>query len=282
MGESEKPPENTFRDFGTIIYGIEFLSAIGRRVSDAVAQKPCEYLIQEATMAFVKTMMSLQAFLRFIPSSKFHAKEVEFAVDLSSASVMARQVMEDVISFLYLSEPNLTNDEKIFRALVWSYHGATETIGSLDFIAPERTDAQLVAVCQKAKELLSKPPCAAMLDKIEKGNRQRIKKGQLGHVLHDREILSRRGIRLDAYDFWSKTLSNFAHFSTLSHRLILQTTSDWKSSWKSFYTAAFCVANFGAEAVESFLETFPQTRPLLSPQEQSAVANLRSWLRSGT
>lgn len=54
-------------------------------------------------MAFVKTLMSVQPFLRFIPSSRFHAKEVEFAIDLSSVSVMARQVLEDAISFFYLT-----------------------------------------------------------------------------------------------------------------------------------------------------------------------------------
>ena len=32
-------------------------------------------------MAFAKTMMSVQGFLRFIPSSRFHAKEVEYAID---------------------------------------------------------------------------------------------------------------------------------------------------------------------------------------------------------
>jgi hypothetical protein len=71
-----------------------------------------------------------------------------------------------------------------------------------------------------------------MLEKIKKNRRGRIQKGQENHVLHDEEILSRRGIQLDAYRFWRKTLSNFAHFSTFLHRLTMQTTSDWKNSWK--------------------------------------------------
>jgi hypothetical protein len=78
--------------------------------------------------------LSVQAFLRFIPSSRFHAKEVEFAIDLSSASVIARQVMEDAISFFYLSEPGLTKEEKRFRELVWRFHGATEAIDSAAFM----------------------------------------------------------------------------------------------------------------------------------------------------
>ena len=94
----------SFTQFETLINGIERLSDYGRRISDSVAKEPCEFLIQEASMAFVKMMMSVQAFLRFIPSSRFHAKEVEFAIDLSSASVMARQVLEDAISFFCLSE----------------------------------------------------------------------------------------------------------------------------------------------------------------------------------
>jgi hypothetical protein len=280
MEQSEAPRPFSFTEFETLISGIELIYTLGRRISDAVGGQPCEYLIQEATMAFVKLMMSVQAFLRFIPSSKFHAQEVEFAVDLSSASVMARQVMEDAIAFFYLCEPNLAIGEKLFRALVWQLHGATETVESGDYILPEKTDAGLVDAQNLAKETLNKPPYAAMLEKIKKDRRGRIRKGRENHVLHDEEILSRRGIRLDTYRFWRKTLSNFAHFSTLSHRLMMQTTSDWTNSWRSFYTAASCVANFSAEAVAGFVETFPTTQPLLSAQEHAAIANLRSWIRS--
>jgi hypothetical protein len=39
-------------------------------------------------MAFVKTMMSVFGFLRFIPASRFFAAAGETVTDLSSASVM--------------------------------------------------------------------------------------------------------------------------------------------------------------------------------------------------
>jgi len=273
-------PAVSFEEFETLVSGIELTYTLGRRISDAVGGQPCEYFIQEATMAFVKLLMSVQAFLRFIPSSKFHAQEVEFAVDLSSASVMARQVMEDAITFFYLSEPNLTTEEQVFRRLVWQLHGATETLEALEYLVPERTDTQLtIDALNRAKETLNEPLYAAMLNKIKGDRRGRIRKGKEGHVLHDEEVLSRRGIQLDAYRFWSKTLSNFAHFSTLSHQLMMQTTSDWKSSWKAFYAAAVCVAKLTAEAVVVFIETFPTTRSLLTAQEHAAIANLRSPIR---
>ncbi len=48
-------------------------------------------------------------------------------------AVMARQVMEDALSFFYLSEPNLMHEEKQFREDVWRFHGATESIESVRF-----------------------------------------------------------------------------------------------------------------------------------------------------
>jgi hypothetical protein len=271
----------SFKEFNTLIYGIELLSAIGRRVSDALAGQPCEFLIQEASMAFAKTMMSLQAFLRFIPSSRFHAKEVEFAIDLSSASVMARQVLEDSISFFYLSEPDLAREQKVFREIVWRLHGATEAIDSATFTNVANPDrSPTAAERDRVMQRLNNPPFAAMLEAIERGRRGRIRQGRENHVLHDREILSRRGIQIKRYDMWRKVLSNFAHFSVLSHRMIMETTADWQESWLPFLTPALCVANFGAEVVEAFVETFPQTRQLLTSDEQAVVANLRSWLRT--
>jgi hypothetical protein len=280
MKLSESSAPFSFAEFNTMIGGIELLYGLGRRVSDAVAKRPCEYLIQEASMAFVKALMSVQAFLRFIPSSRFHVKEGEYPIDLSSASVMARQVLEDAISFFYLSEPNLTKEQKLFRELVWRLHGATEAIDSATFANVANPDLSPAAADRdRVSQRLNNAPFNAMLEEIERGRRGRIRQGRENHILHDREILSRRGIQVEKYDMWRKVLSNFAHFSSLSHRMIMETTADWQRSWPHFLTPALCVANFGGEAVEVFLETFPQARRLLTSKEQDAVANLRSWLR---
>jgi hypothetical protein len=168
----------------------------------------------------------------------------------------------------------------VLRTLVWQLHGATEALDSPEYLAPENANSGLIDSQKQARELLNRPLYASMLEKIKNDRRVRIRKGRENHVLHDEEILLRRGIRLDAYRFWRKTLSNFAHFSLFSDLLMMQTNSDWKNSWKSFNAAAFCVANFGAEAVAVFIETFPATRRLLTAQEQAAIAHLKSWLRS--
>jgi hypothetical protein len=274
----------SFKEFNTLINGIERLGDYGRRVSDAIAKQPCEFLIQEASMAFVKMMMSLQAFLRFIPSSRFHAKEVEFAIDLSSAPVMARQVLEDAISFFYLSEPGLTKEQKEFRELVWRLHGATEAIESATFMNVSNPELSPTAGGRdRFGKRLNDPPFNVMLEAIERGRRGRIRQGRENHVLHDREILTRRGIRTDeTYDAWRKVLSNFAHFSILSHQIMMETSADWEKSWPPFLTPTLCVASFAAEAIEASFGTFPQTRELLTSDEQAVVANLRSWMREKT
>jgi hypothetical protein len=137
---ASNPTPISFDEFGDLIINIERFYAVGHRLSDAIARQSCEYLIREASMAFSKTLMGLVGFLRFIPSSKMHAKEGEQIVDLSSASVMARQVLEDTLTFLYLSEPNLTPEQKLFRQLVWQFHGLTESIESAEFAEPSNPD----------------------------------------------------------------------------------------------------------------------------------------------
>jgi hypothetical protein len=121
-----------------LVAGIDLLYGVGRKLSDAAAKQPCEYLVQEASMAFVKTMMSVFGFLRFIPASHFYAAAGETVTDLSSASVMGRQVLEDTISFFYLSEPGLTPQEKALRKLVWEFHGKSEHIDSGRLAASRR------------------------------------------------------------------------------------------------------------------------------------------------
>jgi hypothetical protein len=183
--------------------------------------------------------------------------------------------MEDALSFFYLSEPNLTNEEKQFREDVWRFHGATEKMESARYANLSNRDLTPVAAeLQRLKEIVEKHP---MLGGIK--DRGRIKKGDVGHILHDHEILGRRGIQTDVYDLGHKVLSNFAHFSTFSHELMMKTDADWEKSWRSFLTPALYAANFTAEAIEALLETFPQTRHLLSDVERTLVTNWRTWLR---
>jgi hypothetical protein len=59
-----------------------------------------------------------------------------------------------------------------------------------------------------------------------------------------------------------------------------ETSAEWEKSWRAFLPPAICVANFLAEAIEVFLETFPQTRGLLKDYEPPLIANFRSWLRN--
>jgi len=129
---------------------------------------------------------------------------------------MARKVMEDALSFFYLSEPNLMHEEKQFREDVWRFHGATESIESVRCANVSNPDLApaIDAELKRRKELLEKHP---RLSAIEGGRRGRIRQGRENHVLHDREILERRGIQTEVYDLGRKVLSNFAHFSTLSH-----------------------------------------------------------------
>jgi hypothetical protein len=59
--------------------------------------------------------------------------------------------------------------------------------------------------------------------------------------------------------------------------MIMETSADWGKSWQHFVPPTRCVAKFAAEAIEAFLETFPQTRKLLSEHERTLVKDYRNW-----
>jgi hypothetical protein len=105
--------------------------------------------------------------------------------------------------------------------------------------------------------------------------RGRILKGKINMVLHDYEILERRNLNKDTYDFYRKVLSNFAHFSTYSHKMIMETSTDWVRSWRRFQPPTLAVANFVAEAVARFVEIFPKLGNELSGVEKTIVTNFR-------
>ena len=130
--ESEKSAELVpplhLNGFEELIREIERLYQLGAQLSDAVANTNCAYLIFQASMAFNKAMISLAGFLRFMPPSRFYAKTSPEIIDLSSASVLARQVLGDLLAFFYLSQPGLRPEQKEIRELVWKYHGFCEAV----------------------------------------------------------------------------------------------------------------------------------------------------------
>jgi hypothetical protein len=264
-------------EFEDLIKNIERFYSLGSRLSQAVERQACEYLIQEASMAFTKALMSLVGFLRFISFSQFFAREDEFITDLSSASVMARQVLEDTLTFLYLVEPNLTEEQQLFRKQVWQFHGYTEAIESAEFANPEDPDLPAKReTLKKARAVLEKNP---LLASVEKNLRGRIQVGDKNQIVYDSEILQRRGIITRRYDLPRKVLSNFAHFSALSHELIIETSSNWQKSWHQFFLPSLSVAAFVSEGLQAFVEAFPQTGSLLTDREQKLIQNYRAWLR---
>jgi hypothetical protein len=131
--EQSFPPSGEFATGRPHTQAIEILYSLGRRLYGAAQGTPAVLLIQQAYMAFAKTLMSVDAYLRFVPSSSFYVRGEAQLGDVSSPSTMARQVLEDAVSFIYLCEPNLTPGEQEFRRQVWLYHGAAEYVESLEF-----------------------------------------------------------------------------------------------------------------------------------------------------
>jgi hypothetical protein len=277
---SNIPPPSSFEDFEDLIKNIEQFYVLGSRLSQAIEGQPCEFLIQEASMAFSKALMTLLGFLRFIPSSQFYAKKVESIIDLSSACVMARQVLEDILSFLYLSEPNLTKEEKDFREFVWRYHGLGESIESAEFLETVAwSNPDLPATRQLRAKMQAQLKQNPLLTAVEKNLRGRIREGNKNQVIYDCEILERRGIIRSRYELPRKVLSNFVHFSGFSHHLILETNSDWQKSWPEFLLPSLSVAAFIGEGLKVFIETFPLTESLIVDAELKLIENYRPWLR---
>jgi hypothetical protein len=108
---------------------------------------------------------------------------------------MARQAMEDAVSFLYLSESGLSSQQKEFRKVVWIYCGASEELESAKLISVSNADqSPVVAERDRCKKRLEGEEFEAMLKAIKSDMRGRIRKGELNQVLHDHEILERRHI----------------------------------------------------------------------------------------
>jgi len=144
---------------------------------------------------------------------------------------------------------------------------------------PRWRDPGLAAAHKTRNEMRALLVKRPELAQVKKNLRGRIREGDNNQVVYASEILRRRAILTKRYKLPHKVLSNFAHFLTLSHSSIMDTTGDWHKSWREFFLASLSVATFLAEGLKTLIETFPDTASLLSDKEQRPIENYRGWLR---
>jgi hypothetical protein len=276
--ESMKPvPPINLDQFDELVRETERLYRLGGQFSDAVANKRCAYLTFQASMAFNKSMMSLVGFLRFVPSSQFYAKESQRLVDISSACVLARQVLEDLLALFYLSQHSLSPEQEEFRVLVWKYHGFCEAVEASRLAVSTNPDlSQAKTLAEQMLQKIEAHPLFVVQSSTAKG---RIRKGQVRCLLHDEEILAIRGIKADYYNLPRKVLSNLAHFWSLSVSIMNATSRDWSQSWNEFILPTYHVVRFVSEGLTVFTEVFPEAEALISTEDKQLIDSYRDSLR---
>jgi hypothetical protein len=57
------------------------------------------------------------------------------------------------------------------------------------------------------------------------------------------------------------------------------TNREWKDSWGEFILPTYHVLRFVSEGLEVFIETFPETKALISDEDQKLIDNYRVSLR---
>ncbi len=190
-------------------------------------------------------------------TSKYWAKEVVEVVDLSSASVMARQFIEDaVVFFFYFNERGLSDEELRLRQSIWLFHGIVEAGQAAKLADSEAPVVALTPATLAIGESIEKNPLFQALggDKEGKDAQGRIKKGRQPLLLSHKEIIQRRGISMKAYLFPLKAFSNFVHHSSISARFIDETESNWRACFHQFIKVLYYVAAYTAEVLVCFRE----------------------------
>jgi hypothetical protein len=142
--------------------------------------------------------------------------------------------------------------------LVWKYHGICEAVEAAKLA--DSTNADLAQAKTLADGILQKiegHPLFAAQSSTAQG---RIRKGQIGCLLHDEEILAIRGIKPKYYNLPRKVLSNLAHFSSFSVSIMNATNRDWSLSWNEFLLPTYHVLRFASEGLTVFRRSFSRNR----------------------
>jgi hypothetical protein len=248
-------PEFRSEWFSEQLRHLENLLGIANALSNAAVGSECSFLAYQASLVFSKLALGVLGLLRFLPGSIYYADKIAQAVDLSSASVLARQVLSDTITFLYLADRDISQDDREFRGAVWSLQAIKQ---SYDFIKLNDPADPLIA--QIEPDLLKCLECFEkhkLYGEVQKGIKALIKGGKRALWKTDYDILNGYGLRKKCYDAPFLIFSNFVHASELSLNLMLQTGAQRHDNHQRFFYALTNTIAFFAVDIEVFIECFP-------------------------
>jgi hypothetical protein len=257
---STGPSDSEFKIewFDQHLRGLENLLGIANRLSNAAAGPEKSYLAYQASLVFCKLALGVLGTLRFIPGSIYYADKVANAIDLSSASVLARQVLSDTVTFLYLADRNITDEDRAFRGFVWTLQALKQ---SRDYIALHDPNdpllKQLEPELAKRFDDFDKHPLSKGISDSIMGQ---IKGGRRALWKSDYDIFKGYGIRKKVYDLPSLIFSNFVHASELSVNLMLQTSAQGKDNQQRFFFGLVNTIPFFAIDIEVLIQCFPACR----------------------
>jgi len=229
------------------------------------------YLEQQGYVLFEKLELEVNTLFQVIPGAEMVNENETEVWDISLASVLGRQVLEDCVTFLYLVEPNLLVEQTGFRELVWKYHSDKESVEIADLYgflsAPDGPQNAVIPVLKKQaearlpglKKTVLNHPC---FDRVDGKLRGKIKKGEAKLVLQKDEILSRFGITKSFYDAPYKNLSQFVHSTGFSLNVLPQTKIPSSMAEANFHLICIFVNFLFATALGEAIRSFGGTRSL--------------------
>jgi hypothetical protein len=260
-------------------FSLDYLESIGELehlsgfASDFLAKHGCSarkpYLERQGYALLERLSAEVHSLLGLIPGSKRFPKDAPEACDFPSFAVLARQILEDSVTFLYLVESGLLADQLEFRQLVWEYHSATEKskIASLygyvtDSVYPKGSPMPLLKKAAEEKIPLLKKRIEEHHRNaaLPKYLREKVGKGKENLVAKTAEILTRLNIPAYFYDAPYTHLSNFVHASEFSLTQVFELSKPSKVAAAQFRLASTFVNFMFGTALSEAIRTFGGVR----------------------
>jgi hypothetical protein len=255
---------------------LETLIAHGRSISSQLSGIKADVNDASAGNIFSKLLAHAITLQGAIPVLRIQAGTL---IDISSAFVLARAIMEAYDSLFYIALDEMTPQEREFRAAIWHLHANERVLKILEKsgINPTLT-AQRRVERDRTKPLVTGHPQFAG---VGAGFQSDVRRGNCPPFhLSRAERNGRAGIDDNFYVGLEMDFSQYVHTFPHSVMAVATFNANDPSSARRLGPALGCAAGFTAKAIDGMHQIFPQLRKPPVHME-SILQTWRSILETG-
>lgn len=236
------------------VQDLEILVEFGNNLSNAVANRKCDWHQERASIVFSKVLLTTINFLRITPGSSVYTKVNGCdVVDIASSASLCRNVIEGYLLLVFLTHKSWSREDRTFHRLLWNYHRVFQKHEMLRSV-PDSSETPKLA--QELRIADSRLKNSVVFQRLSKNIQKKFLGGSHFKPLSKKHLADLGGVSSLYLDYCYKYTSNHVHSTPHSLQIMDECRVGTPKAQREFNHLVMILVGYVALSVGEYSKLF--------------------------